>query len=83
MISRLGPRAGTVVVAVSPPGPGAQMAVVEAAGPCPEDTAFCRERNPPVPTRGDNGLTFQKKQLILLRKLLCFVKAQKDGRSFQ
>ena len=57
MISRLGPMVGTVVVAVNPPGPSAQMAIAEAAGPCPEDTAFCRERNPPMPTRGDNGPT--------------------------
>ena len=61
VISRLGPMVGTVVVAVSPPGPSAQMAIAEAAGPCPEDTAFCRERNPPMPTRGANGLTFKKK----------------------
>ena len=60
MISRLGPMVGTVVVAVIPPGPSAQMAIAEAAGPCPEDTAFCRERNPPMPTRGDNGLTLKK-----------------------
>ena len=60
MIGCLGPMVGTVVVAVNPPGPSAQMAIAEAAGPCPEDTAFCRERNPPMPTRGDNGLTFQK-----------------------
>ncbi len=59
MISRLGPMVGTVVVAVIPPGPSAQMAIAEAAGPCPEDTAFCRERNPPMPTRGANGLTFR------------------------
>ena len=62
MISRLGPMVGTVVVAVNPPGPSAQMAIAEAAGPCPEDTAFCRERNPPMLTRGDNGLTFKKKR---------------------
>ena len=49
MIIRLGPMAGTVVVAVPPPGPSAQMAIAEAAGPCPEDTAFCRERNPRRP----------------------------------
>ena len=55
MIGCLGPMVGTVVVAVNPPGPSAQMAIAEAAGPCPEDTAFCRERNPPMPTRGDNG----------------------------
>ena len=61
MIGCLGPMVGTVVVAVNPPGPSAQMAIAEAAGPCPEDTAFCRERNPPMPTRGDNGLTFKKK----------------------
>ena len=63
MIGCLGPMAGTVVVAVNPPGPSAQMAIAEAAGPCPEDTAFCRERNPPMLTRGDNGLTFKKKKL--------------------
>ena len=57
MIGCLGPMVGTVVVAVNPPGPSAQMAIAEAAGPCPEDTAFCRERNPPMPTRGDNGPT--------------------------
>ena len=62
MIGCLGPMVGTVVVAVNPPGPSAQMAIAEAAGPCPEDTAFCRERNPPMPTRGDNGLTFKKKK---------------------
>ena len=62
MIGCLGPMVGTVVVAVNPPGPSAQMAIAEAAGPCPEDTAFCRERNPPMPTRGDNGLTFKKKR---------------------
>ena len=62
MISRLGPMAGTVVVTVSPPGPSAQMAIAEAAGPCPEDTAFCRERNPPMPTSGDNGPTRKKKR---------------------
>ena len=61
MIGCLGPMVGTVVVAVNPPGPSAQMAIAEAAGPCPEDTAFCRERNPPMPTGGDNGLTFKKK----------------------
>ena len=61
MISRLGPMVGTVVVAVIPPGPSAQMAIAEAAGPCPEDTAFCRERNPPMPTSGDNGPTRKKK----------------------
>ena len=61
MIGCLGPMVGTVVVAVNPPGPSAQMAIAEAAGPCPEDTAFCRGRNPPVPTRGGNGLTFKKK----------------------
>ena len=53
---------GTAVVAANPPGPSAQMAIAEAAGPCPEDTAFCRERNPPRLTRGDNGLTFKKKK---------------------
>ena len=58
VIGCLGPMVGTVVVAVNPPGPSAQMAIAEAAGPCPEDTAFCRERNPPMPTRGDNRLTF-------------------------
>ena len=62
MIGCLGPMVGTVVVAVNPPGPSAQMAIAEAAGPCPEDTAFCRERNPPMLTRGDNGLTFKKKR---------------------
>ena len=62
MISRLGPMVGTVVVAVNPPGPSAQMAIAEDAWPCPEDTAFCRERNPPVPMRGDNGLTLPKKR---------------------
>ena len=62
MIGCLGPMVGTVVVAVIPPGPSAQMAIAEAAGPCPEDTAFCRERNPPMPTRGDNGLAFKKKK---------------------
>ena len=62
MIGCLGPMVGTVVVAVNPPGPSAQMAIAEAAGPCPEDTAFCRERNPPMLTRGDNGLTFKKKK---------------------
>ena len=62
VIGCLGPMVGTVVVAVNPPGPSAQMAIAEAAGPCPEDTAFCRERNPPMPTRGDNGLTFKKKE---------------------
>ena len=61
MIGCLGPMVGTVVVAVIPPGPSAQMAIAEAAGPCPEDTAFCRERNPPMPTRGDNGPTRKKK----------------------
>ena len=60
MIGCLGPMVGTVVVAVNPPGPSAQMAIAEAAGPCPEDTAFCRERNPPMPTRGDNGPSRQK-----------------------
>ena len=65
MIGCLGPMVGTVVVAVNPPGPSAQMAIAEAAGPCPEDTAFCRERNPPMPTRGDNGLTFKKSKKIL------------------
>ena len=62
MIGCLGPMVGTVVVAVNPPGPSAQMAIAEAAGPCPEDTAFCRERNPPMPTRGDNGPTRKKKK---------------------
>ena len=62
MIGCLGPMVGAVVVAVIPPGPSAQMAIAEAAGPCPEDTAFCRERNPPMLTRGDNGLTFKKKK---------------------
>ena len=61
MIGCLGPMVGTVVVAVNPPGPSAQMAIAEAAGPCPEDTAFCRERNPPMPTSGDNGPTRKKK----------------------
>ena len=61
MIGCLGPMVGTVVVAVIPPGPSAQMAIAEAAGPCPEDTAFCRERNPPMPARGDNGPTLKKK----------------------
>ena len=66
MIGCLGPMVGTVVVAVNPPGPSAQMAIAEAAGPCPEDTAFCRERNPPMPiglmpTRGDNGPMRKKK----------------------
>ena len=61
MIGCLGPMVGTVVVAVIPPGPSAQMAIAEAAGPCPEDTAFCRERNPPMPTRGDNGPMRKKK----------------------
>ena len=85
MIGCLGPMVGTVVVAVNPPGPSAQMAIAEAAGPCPEDTAFCRERNPPMPTRGDNGLTFKKVLILesdcqtvfelLLQELLisCFV----------
>ena len=40
VIGCLGPMVGTVVVAVNPPGPSAQMAIAEAAGPCPEDTAF-------------------------------------------
>ena len=62
MIGCLGPMVGTVVVAVNPPGPSAQMAIAEAAGPCPEDTAFCRERNPPMPTSGDNGPTRKKKK---------------------
>ena len=62
MIGCLGPMVGTVVVAVNPPGPSAQMAIAEAAGPCPEDTAFCRERNPPMPTSGDNGPARQKKR---------------------
>ena len=62
MISRLGPMVGTVVVAVIPPGPSAQMAIAEAVGPCPEDTALCRERNPPMPTSGDNGPTRKKKR---------------------
>ena len=70
MIGCLGPMVGTVVVAVNPPGPSAQMAIAEAAGPCPEDTAFCRERNPPMPTRGDNGLTFKKKYYIILALLI-------------
>ena len=65
MIGCLGPMVGTVVVAVNPPGPSAQMAIAEAAGPCPEDTAFCRERNPPMPTRGDNGPMRKKKKVIL------------------
>ena len=61
MISHLGPMAGTVVVVVTPPGTSAQMAIAETAGACPGDTVFYRERNPPMPTRGDNGLTFKKK----------------------
>ena len=87
MIGCLGPMVGTVVVAVNPPGPSAQMAIAEAAGPCPEDTAFCRERNPPVPTRGDNGLTFKKKKLqrstlahILLENLSNGVANLSNGR---
>ena len=68
MIGCLGPMVGTVVVAVIPPGPSAQMAIAEAAGPCPEDTAFCRERNPPMPTRGDNGLTSKKKRGLTERR---------------
>ena len=74
MIGCLGPMVGTVVVAVNPPGPSAQMAIAEAAGPCPEDTAFCRERNPPMLTRGDNGLTFKKKRA----DLLCFLQSAPD-----
>ena len=62
VIGCLGPMVGTVVVAVNPPGPSAQMAIAEAAGPCPKSTAFCRERGPPMPTSGDNGPTLKKKE---------------------
>ena len=61
MINHLGPMAGTVVVVVIPPGTSARMAIAETAGACPGDTVFHRERNLPMPTRGDNGLTFKKK----------------------
>ena len=66
MIGCLGPMVGTVVVAVNPPGPSAQMAIAEAAGPCPEDTAFCRERNPPMPT---TSCAAQPRNLVPLRYL--------------
>ena len=62
MIGCLGPMAGTVVVVVTPPGTSAQMAIAETAGACPEDTAFHRERNLPMPMRGDNGPTLKKKK---------------------
>ena len=54
--------AGTVVVVVTPPGTSAQMAIAETAGPCPEDTVFYRERNPPMPVGGENGPTLPPKK---------------------
>ena len=49
VIGCLGPMVGTVVVAVNPPGPSAQMAIAEAAGP------YGGNGHPKFPRHGNGG----------------------------
>ena len=64
VIGCLGPMVGTVVVAVNPPGPSAQMAIAEAAGPCPEDTALSESGIPRCPLAATTGQRAKKKVLL-------------------